>query len=88
MKTNKELDTELIVDSLEDIQETSFDLSATKEFDKVLSKKFGKQYKGFGDASKFESVKRVPLDCISLNNILGGGLPVGRMIEIFGEELI
>ena len=63
-------------------------VSTEKEFDKILGKKFGKQYHGFGDANKFESIERVSLDSISLNKILGGGLPVGRMIEVFGEELI
>jgi recombination protein RecA len=61
------------------------DLSTQKEFDKVLSKKFGNQYKGFRDQSKFESVKRIPMLSESLNRVLGGGLPVGRMIEIFGD---
>ncbi len=64
------------------------DLSSQKEFDKILSKKFGNQYKGFSDPTKFEAVERVCMLSTSLNNVLGGGLPVGRMIEIFGEELI
>lgn len=80
MTENKELNNDL------NKQETDLDLSHIKEFDKILGKKFGKQYRGFGDASKFESIPRVPLDCISLNNVLGGGLPVGRMIEIFGDS--
>jgi recombination protein RecA len=63
----------------------NIDLSVQKEFDKVLSKKFGAQYQGFNDQSKFESVQRVPLLSESLNKVLGGGLPVGRMIEIYGD---
>lgn len=65
---------------------TEYDMSNLKEFDKVLNKKFGDQYTGFGEKDKFESVKRVPLECISLNKILGGGMPEGRIIEIFGRN--
>lgn len=64
----------------------SVDLTSQKEFDKVLSKKFGSQYKGFDDKSKFESVQRVPMLSVSLNKVLGGGLPVGRMVEAFGDN--
>lgn len=63
-----------------------FDMSNLKEFDKILTKKFGTQYTGFGEKDSFESVSRVPLECISLNNILGGGVPEGRIIEIFGRN--
>lgn len=63
-----------------------FDMSNLKEFDKILNKKFGSQYTGFGEKDSFEKVSRVPLDCISLNNILGGGIPEGRVIEIFGRN--
>lgn len=63
----------------------SINLDSQKEFDKILTKKFGNSYKGFSDKSKFEEVKRVPLDCISLNNILGGGIPVGRVLELYGD---
>jgi len=63
-----------------------FDISNLKEFDKILTKKFGTQYTGFGEKGSFESVSRVPLECISLNNILGGGVPEGRLIEVFGRN--
>lgn len=66
----------------------SINLESQKEFDKILSKKFGNQYKGFSDQSKFESVQRVPMLSASLNNILGGGIPVGRMLEIYGDSSI
>lgn len=82
MTNNKELDPDIIKD---DAKELDLDMSHLKEFDKILGKKFGKQYHGFGDANKFESIERVSLDSISLNKILGGGLPVGRMIEVFGD---
>lgn len=83
MTSNKEIEQDINKDNIEELD---LDLSHLKEFDKILAKKFGKQYHGFGDTDKFESVKRVPLDCISLNNVLGGGLPVGRMVEIFGDS--
>lgn len=69
----------------EDINK-EIDMSNLKEFDKILSKKFGTQYTGFGEKDKFESVSRISLECISLNNILGGGIPEGRVIEIFGRN--
>jgi RecA/RadA recombinase len=69
-----------------DLDNIDINTANLKEFDKVLSKKFGNQYTGFGDKNKFESVKRILLDSVSLNKILGGGLPVGRVIEIFGDS--
>lgn len=64
------------------------DLTNIKEFDKILTKKFGNNYTGFGKKDSFEKVKRVPLECISINNALGGGLPVGRLIEVYGGTSI
>lgn len=64
------------------------DFSNLKEFDKALNKKFGANYTGFGQKDSFEPVKRVPLECISLNNILGGGLPVGRVVEVYGSNSV
>lgn len=64
---------------------TEFDVSKYQEFDKLLGKKFGKVYTGFGKAEEFERVNKVPLECISLNNILGGGMPEGRIVELLGE---
>ena len=62
------------------------DLSKYQDFDKLLSKKYGdKVYTGFGKAEQFERVNKVPLECISINNVLGGGLPEGRIIELLGE---
>ena len=69
-----------------DLPETDFE--SLELFDKTLSKKFGTQYAGFRNKNKFESVGRVKLDCLSLNNVLGGGLPVGRIIEIFGDTSV
>ena len=71
---------------LEEIDE--IDLSKFKEFDRMLTKKFGEQYTGFGNKDQFESIERVPLQCISLNRMMGGGIPVGRIIEIFGDNSV
>lgn len=64
----------------------SNDLKKSSEFDKNFTKLFGDRYTGFGKADTYEKVERIPLDCISLNKLLGGGLPVGRIIEIFGQN--
>ena len=70
----------------EEINNDAVDLSKYADFDKLLNKKFGKKvYTGFGKAEEFDRVKKIPLECISLNNILGGGLPEGRIIELLGE---
>lgn len=69
----------------EEQKSESLDLSKYQEFDKLLSKKYGKVYTGFGKADQFERVEKIPLECISLNNVLGGGLPQGRIIECLGE---
>lgn len=61
-------------------------LDKALEFDKVFGKEFGNKYTGFGKAESFERVGRVQLDCISFNQMLGGGLPVGRIIEVFGQN--
>jgi recombination protein RecA len=66
----------------------NIDLTRQKEFDKVLNKKFGTLYTGFGQKDNFEPVQRVPLDCVSLNSVLGGGLPVGRVVEIYGANSV
>lgn len=64
------------------------ELTKFKDFDKSMSKKFGKKFTGFGQADSFEPVKRVSIDCISLNKIMGGGLPVGRLVEVFGSNSV
>lgn len=61
------------------------DLDRFKAFDKEFAKKFGDSYVGFQQAAGFEAVQRVKVDSISLNHVMGGGLPVGRIIEVFGQ---
>jgi len=64
------------------------ELNKFKDFDKSMAKKFGDKFTGFGKADLFEPVQRIPIDCLSLNKIMGGGLPVGRLIEIFGSNSV
>ena len=64
------------------------ELTKFKDFDKSMAKKFGDKFTGFGQADSFEPVKRVTIDCLSLNEIMGGGLPVGRLVEIFGSNSV
>lgn len=61
------------------------DLDRFKAFDKEFAKKFGDSYVGFQQAQGFEPVERVKIDSVSLNYVMGGGLPVGRIIEVFGQ---
>jgi len=64
------------------------ELKKFKDFDKSMAKKFGDKFTSFGQADNFEPVKRIPIDCLSINNIIGGGLPVGRVIEVFGNNSV
>ena len=61
------------------------DLTRSQAFDKLFSKEMGEKYTGFGKSDTFERVERVPVDCISFNAMMGGGVPVGRIIEVFGQ---
>jgi recombination protein RecA len=58
--------------------------SAYAELDKNLSKKFGEKYFGFTTGRNIGEVTRISTDCITLDRVLGGGIPEGRMIEVFG----
>lgn len=56
-----------------------------QDIDRALSKKFKSGYKGTGKEPLYQEIPRTPLECVSLNNILGGGIPQGRIIEVFGQ---
>ena len=66
--------------------EMEINLDRIEQFDKEFAKQFGDTYTGFNAKESFENVARVPLKSLSLNRVLGGGIPVGRIIEIFGQN--
>lgn len=51
-----------------------------------LQKKFGKGSVNYLGNNKIEPLERIPTGSIALDEITGGGYPVGRMIELFGAE--
>lgn len=53
--------------------------------DKEFKKKYGGNYRGLGSEEVYEPIPRVPIICPSLNKILGDGMPIGRIIEVFGQ---
>jgi len=57
------------------------------KFDDVV-KKINKQYKSVAISAgySFEKCKRIPFTSPRLNYLLYGGLPVGKIVEIFGNE--
>lgn len=58
----------------------------SKEFQDIVDKKFGKEViSRYGDSAK-TNIDRISTGCESLNAILGGGYPKGRLIEIYGPE--
>lgn len=51
-----------------------------------LQKKFGKGSVNYLGNNKIQEMERIPTGSIALDQITGGGYPVGRMIEFFGQE--
>lgn len=66
----------------------SEDKSKYLELDKEFRKKFGMNYVGPTQKDVFEQVNFFPLKCFSWNRMLGGGVPEGRLIEIYGGESV
>lgn len=62
----------------------------TKELDdalKGLKKKFGDDSVGVIGKKDVAKVEKIPTGCLSLDYVLGcGGIPRGRIVEIYGEE--
>lgn len=56
------------------------------EFDKKLIKEYGDRYYGFKEKRVVEPVSRISTGCVSLDRVLGGGIPEGRLIEIYGNS--
>ena len=51
-----------------------------------LQKKFGKGSVNYLGNNKIEPLERIPTGSIALDEITGGGWPVGRIIELYGKE--
>lgn len=60
------------------------DLSRYEAFDKELHKKFGDKYIGPTQKQIFEPVTLIPAGTLCLNRMLGGGIPEGRILELYG----
>lgn len=78
---------------LEDVKETTnnveiIDLEKYKALDKELKKKFGDSYIGVTEKKQLEKINYIPVECLSINRMLGGGLPEGRIIEVFGPASV
>lgn len=59
---------------------------AVEEAMVTLQKKYGKDVVIQMDADMDFKVERIQTGCFSLDEALGGGLPRGRIIEVFGKE--
>lgn len=51
-----------------------------------LKKKYGVEVVMQMDKEQDFKVENIPTGCLSLDELLGGGLPKGRIIEVFGQE--
>lgn len=51
-----------------------------------LQKKFGKESVNYLGNDKVEPIPRIHSQCIAIDDVTGGGYPVGRVIEVFGGE--
>lgn len=59
-------------------------LDRIRALDQALSKKYGDIYSGVSRKRAIEPVNFVSTGCHSLDKVIGGGIPEGRIIEIFG----
>ncbi len=59
-------------------------LGAIKALDAALAKKFGDKYYGPTSGRKVEPVQFISTGCMSLDYVLGGGVPSGKVMEIMG----
>lgn len=50
----------------------------------ALQDRFGKESVNFLGNKKAEPLPRIPTGSVALDRIIGGGYPIGRMIEVFG----
>lgn len=63
----------------------TINVGAMKALDAALAKKFGDKYFGPTNGRKVDPVKFISTGCMSIDYVLGGGLPSGRLLEIFGQ---
>ena len=55
------------------------------QMNKDFEKKYGKQVVFEGKDKRFK-IKRIPTGILSLDLLMGGGVPIGRWCEIYGDE--
>lgn len=59
-------------------------MQAIKKACAALQGRFGKESVNFLGNKKAEPLPRIPTGSVALDRIIGGGYPIGRMIEVFG----
>ena len=62
-------------------------MARTSTFLNEVNKKFGKEVLFTADDDKFK-IEKVPTGILPLDILLGGGIPLGRWIEIYGDESV
>lgn len=53
-----------------------------------LQKKFGKGSVTYLGDNKITPIERIPTGSVALDDITGGGWPIGRIVELFGAESV
>ena len=51
-----------------------------------LQGRYGKESVNYLGNEEIEPLKRIPSQCIAIDEVTGGGYPLGRIIELFGGE--
>ena len=57
-------------------------VKSAKALDSLLTKKYGENYYGITQDRKLPPVKFISTGCHSLDYVLGGGIPEGRILEL------
>ena len=61
--------------------------AVVEKLKKDFNNKFGDDVIFSASHPKFK-LKRIPTGCISIDILLGGGVPLGRWVEIYGDESV